>query len=454
MRRLDYLFFPKRVAIIGAAREQNKIGNVILRNFLGSYRGKVYPVNPNADSILGLKCYKSVKEIKEKIDLAVIVVPAEIVPSVLEECGEKKVKAAIVITSGFAEVGRLDLDSKIKEIANKYGIAMIGPNCLGVFDPKSGVDTLFLPEYKLRRPKAGSISILSQSGALSSVTLDLFSDENIGIDKFISYGNATVLDEVDLLNYLLKVKSTKVILFYVEGVKRGKEFVKVLKKARKPIVVMKGGVTQKGAEAAFSHTASLTPNSQNYLSIFRQFGLIIAERYEELFDFAKIFATQPKTKGKRVGIITNGGGAGIIATDAVYFNNLELPKLSDETVDYLKSNLPPYVNVKNPLDIGGDADAKRFEISLDAFMKESSIDMILLIPLFQTPGADTSLINIFAKYKFSSKPIVVATMGGAFTRLHKSIIEANGIPVYQSPNSAARALKALYDYSVHFPKSK
>ncbi|MGB9703484.1 MAG: acetate--CoA ligase family protein [Candidatus Micrarchaeales archaeon] len=448
--KIEALFSPKSVVIIGASREPSKVGNVILRNFLKSYKGKIFAVNPNADYILGVKCYKSILDIKEKVDLAVIVVQAEIVPKVLEECGEKKVKAAIVISSGFAEVGRKDLEEKIKTIAKKYDIALLGPNCLGVFDPKSGVDTLFLPEYKLKRPGIGDISFLTQSGAIGSVTLDLFSDENIGIDKFISYGNATVLDETSLLEYLLKKKTTKVILFYVEGVKRGKEFVKILRKAKKPIVVMKGGISQKGIEAAFSHTAALTSNSQNYLSLFKQFGLISVERYEELFDFAKIFATQPKTKGKNVGIVTNGGGAGVIATDAVYANNLQLAQLSDETKNFLKDKLPNYVNIKNPLDIAGDADAKRFEIAIEAMLNEKNVDMLLLILLFQTPGADTSIINSLTKYKNSQKPLIVATMGGAFTRLHKSIIEASGIPVYMSPNSAVKALKALYDYSHHF----
>jgi acetyl coenzyme A synthetase (ADP forming)-like protein len=450
--KIESLFSPKSVAIIGASRDPNKIGNVVLRNFIQSFKGKIFPVNPNAENVLGLKCYKSVLDIKEKVDLAVIVVPAQFVQQVLEECGEKKVKGVILITSGFAEVGRNDLEEKIKEIAKKYDIALLGPNCLGVFDPRSGVDTLFLPEYKLERPKPGEISFLTQSGAIGSVTLDLFSDENIGIDKFISYGNGAVLDEVELLRYLLKKKTTKVILFYIEGAKNGKEFVKVLKEVKKPIVVMKGGISQEGVKAAFSHTASLTSNSQNYLALFKQFGLIIAERYEELFDFAKIFSTQPKTKGKRVGIVTNGGGAGVVATDAIYSNSLELAQLSEETVSVLKQKLPNYVNVRNPLDIAGDADAKRFEVAIEAMLNEKNVDMLMLILLFQTPGADSSIISSLAKYKDAEKPIIVTTMGGAFTRLHKSIIEANGIPVYMSPNSAARALKALYDYSHHFPK--
>jgi len=450
--KIESLFSPKSVAIIGASRDPNKIGNVVLRNFIQSFKGKIFPVNPNAENVLGLKCYKSVLDIKEKVDLAVIVVPAQFVQQVLEECGEKKVKGVILITSGFAEVGRNDLEEKIKETAKKYDIALLGPNCLGVFDPRSGVDTLFLPEYKLERPKPGEISFLTQSGAIGSVTLDLFSDENIGIDKFISYGNGAVLDEVELLRYLLKKKTTKVILFYIEGAKNGKEFVKVLKEVKKPIVVMKGGISQEGVKAAFSHTASLTSNSQNYLALFKQFGLIIAERYEELFDFAKIFSTQPKTKGKRVGIVTNGGGAGVVATDAIYSNSLELAQLSEETVSMLKQKLPNYVNVRNPLDVAGDADAKRFEVAIEAMLNEKNVDMLMLILLFQTPGADSSIISSLAKYKDAEKPIIVTTMGGAFTRLHKSIIEANGIPVYMSPNSAARALKALYDYSHHFPK--
>lgn len=241
---VDVLFNPSSVAIIGASRDPGKIGHVLLRNFIeGGFRGKIYPVNPKSEEILGLKCYPSVGKIKEKVDLAVISIPAKLVPDALRECGEKGVKGAIVISGGFAEVGNIALENELREIAIKYNIACLGPNCMGVINPLTRVDSVFIPTYKMGRPKLGGVSFISQSGAIGGAVLDLMARQGFGMSKFVSYGNAAALDETDLLRYIADDERTRIIVLYIEGVKRGREFFETLKEVtkKKPVVVLKGG---------------------------------------------------------------------------------------------------------------------------------------------------------------------------------------------------------------------
>ena len=230
-RNLDPIFKPTSIAVIGASRNPDKVGHVILDNFVKSgYGGELYPVNPNADEILGLKSYKSVLDIKKKPDMAVIAIPAEAVPEALAECGKAGVKSAVVVSGGFAEVGRVDLQESITNMAKKYGIALVGPNCLGIMDTRSRVNTLFLPSYKISPPQIGYVSFVSQSGAVGSTVIDVIASENVGLSKFISYGNAADVDEVDILEYLMNDDETKVIVMYIEGIRRGREFVELARK--------------------------------------------------------------------------------------------------------------------------------------------------------------------------------------------------------------------------------
>lgn len=455
VRNLDAVFNPESIAVIGASKEPNKIGHVIVKNFIdGGFAGRIYPINPNAEEILGLRAYPSVLQIKEKVDSAVIAVPAAAVAAVLEECGKKGVRGVVLITGGFSEVGHGEEEQKIADIANKYDMALIGPNCMGVITPSSRVDSVFLPIYKLGRPRVGNISFISQSGAVGGCIVDLAARAGIGMSKFVSYGNAAVVDECDLLEYLSHDKDTKIIVAYLEGVKNGKKFLNTAKKItrKKPIVVIKAGKSASGAEAARSHTGSLAGTSEAYSAAFKQANIIEAQTLEQLFDFAKIF-DQVLPKGRRIGIITNGGGMGVLATDSLEEEGLKLSYLSEETQKSLRSSLPLYANVRNPLDIIGDADSHRYEVAINAMMKDDGVDVILLIILFQTAGIDSSVMNIAIRASdLRKKPIIGVCTGGEYTEMHKRILESYGVPTYASPTSAMRSIARFIKYSEHYSK--
>ncbi|MEM4348549.1 MAG: CoA-binding protein [Candidatus Anstonellaceae archaeon] len=455
VKNLEAVFNPSSVAVIGASREPNKIGHVILKNFVdGGFAGKIYPINPNTDEILGLKAYPSVLDVKDHIDSAVIAVPAAAVAQVLEECGQKGIKGVVLITGGFSEVGNFEGESKIASIANKYGIALIGPNCMGVITPASRVDSVFLPIYKLGRPRVGGISFISQSGAVGGCIVDLAARAGIGMSKFVSYGNAAVIDESDLLQYLASDKQTEIIVAYLEGVKDGKKFLSIAKKITrsKPIVVLKAGKSAAGAEAAQSHTGSLAGSAEAYKAAFKQAGIIEADTLEQLFDFAKIF-DQVLPCGNRIGIITNGGGMGVLATDSLEEENLKLAQFSEETNKLLRSSLPPYANVRNPLDLIGDADSHRYEVALNALLKDDNVDIILLIILFQTVGIDSSVVNIAIRASDQKKkPIIAVCTGGEYTEMHKRILESYGVPSYSSPSSAMKAISKFLAYARHYSR--
>ncbi len=452
IKNIERIIKPGSVAVIGASDKPGKVGTAIMQNYIDvGFPGKLYPVNiADHQTIMGYKAYRSVLEINEPIDLAVICVPADATPKVMAEAGKAGVAGAIIVTSGFSEVGRDDLQDKIIEISKRYKMPVIGPNCLGVMDTRSRNDTLFLPTAKIDRPKIGGVSFVSQSGSVGSSVLDLISGEGFGLSKFISYGNAAVVDEVDILNYLSKDKDTKVIVLYMEGARRAKALMSIAKKITKakPVVVLKGGVTESGSKAAHSHTASLAGSSSAYRAFFKQFGFIEAESLEELLWYGKIFETQPLCKGNRVGVITNGGGHGVLAADALYKNGLAIPDLSTKIAKELRKAMPPIVNIRLPLDIGGDAGADRFSAALSALSSDPNIDAIMAITLFQTPGADESVASAIVNAAGrNEKPIVVVSTGSTYTRSHTAIIEASGVPVYESPDAAAKSISALVRYS-------
>ncbi len=457
---LEPMVKPKSVAVIGAAREEDKVGHIILQNYInGGYSGRLYAVNRNASGdILNVKTYKSVIDIKDSIDLAVIAIPAQYVPDTLEECGKAHVKTVIVVSGGFAEIGETALQEKIVEIADKYNIAMVGPNCLGVMDPRSRVDTLFLPTYKLSKAQIGGVSFVAQSGAVGSTVLDLISEEGFGLSKFFSYGNAAQVDEVDILNYLMNDKETKVIVMYIEGIKRGKEFIEIAKKVTKvkPVVVLKAGRTAAGVSAAHSHTASLAGSYEAHEAVFRQFGFTIANDVSELIYYAKIFAYEPMPAGGNVAIITNGGGTGVLTADAISSTrNLVLGEFSGGVAKSLRGRMPALVNIRNPLDLAGDADADRYNVAINAVAGDPKIDIILPIVLFQTPGADSRLAEELIKIKQTvNKPMAVISMGSQYTQMHKIMMESGGVPVFDSPGAAATALEGLYKYGVYLKTRK
>lgn len=450
MNKLNYFFKPKTVAVIGASRSQMKIGHVIYRNFIeGSFKGKVYPVNPKSEKIIGRKCYSKITHIKDNIDLAVISIPADFVPKALEECGRKGVKAVIIISGGFKESGRADLEKKIENIGKKHKMRIVGPNCIGVYDPKSGVDTVFLPRYKLGRPKTGNIAFITQSGAVGSVVIDWMSRKGYRISKFISYGNAVDVDEADLMEYLVKDKKTKVICAYFEGVKEGRKFFDITKKiaGKKPIVVLKGGVTAAGTKAVSSHTGSLAGSAEVYSAAFNQAGVIQAKDMEELFDFARTLSSHPKPKGNRIQIITDGGGFGVLLADHVINNGLKLARMSKKTTESLRKKMPSYVIIKNPIDLTGDADVNRYQNALNVVVEDPNVDMIGLIVLLQVPRLGGDVVDtIINTVKSSEKPIFVISAGGEYTEVLKKTMEDIGIPTFSYPESAAKSMRVLYEF--------
>jgi len=449
---MEKFFNPKSVAIIGASREKQKIGYVTLKNLIqGGYKGKIYPINPNTTLVLKQKCYPSVLKVKGAIDTAVIAVPAKIVLRVVQECGKKGIKHIIMITAGFSEIGNNKVEEALVKLIKKYKIRLIGPNCLGILDVNHNFDTLFLPASRLVRPKKGKISFITQSGATGSTVLDLMAKENYGFSKFISYGNAADITETDLIEYLGKDKHTKVICMYTESIKDGKRFLAVAKKVtkKKPIIVLKGGITEAGAKATLSHTASLAGAYEIYTGAFKQAGIIQADNLEDLFNYAKIIEKTMKPKGKRVQIITNGGGFGILATDYLIKDGLILQELAKKTSTALKRQFPATYTVKNPIDLTGSATADDYKKAIKICLTDNTIDIVLVILLYQTPQVDTNIVDSIIKFnKLNKKPIVIISMGGNFTQKYKNILEQHNIPCFTYPHNAARAIKVLCNYYV------
>ncbi|MFA5108181.1 MAG: CoA-binding protein [Candidatus Micrarchaeia archaeon] len=452
VKNLHYVFNPSSVAIVGASKNPSKIGHAILKNFMqGGYEGKLYPINPSEKEILNLACYPKISDIPHKVDCAIIAVPAEFVYEVLQDAIKAKVPSSIIITGGFSEIGNKNEELRIKKLADDAQMALIGPNCMGVLNPIKKVDSIFLPIYKLTRPQAGSISFISQSGAIGGCIVDLASSFGLKMAKFVSYGNALCINETDLVQYLAHDEQTKSILAYVEGVSDGRKFMSVLSgvSMKKPFAVLKAGKTKAGSQAALSHTASLSGSSKVFSAAMRQCGAIEADGLDDLFDFAKIF-DMPIFFGSRVAVLTNGGGNGVLAADALEQYGLSLAQFSPATLRSLKTFLPKTSQAKNPLDIIGDATAERYEKSLDALIEDEGVDAIVVIVLLQTASLDSSIVNVLTRAHYKSqKPIIVVSTGGDYTRMHQKMLEDYGLPTYSSPSTAIRALDAARKYNLY-----
>ncbi len=448
---LDYFFNPKTVAIIGASHNPGKIGYAVLENFVkGGYQGKIFPINPDNTPIFDLPVYKSLREAPAKIELAVIAVPAKFVPKVLKECVEENVKAVIIISAGFSEIGEegKKLEDQLRKIISKKNIRVLGPNVVGVYDSSSKLDTLFLSQERLQRPKEGNISFITQSGAVGSTVIDWLADEGVGISKFISYGNALDVNETDLLEYLSQDEKTKVIIAYIEGIRaQGKKFLETMKKIahKKPIVVLKAGKTERGTKAVASHTGSLAGSAKIYSAVFKQAGIIEAMSWEELFDYSKALSMQPLPLGDNLLIITNGGGFGVLATDEAERLNLELKELSTKLKTDLGKVLPNYVSLANPMDLVGDSTSDRYRIAIEHAVKE--FDGLVVITLFQVPTLEENIVDVVIDAKKYGKPILCCATGGKFTQRLSERLELSGVPVYPTPERAVKAFAAISKYS-------
>ncbi len=478
MRRLGAFFRPQSVAIIGATKKINKAGHVIFRNFAenktrGVFKGEVYAVNPNEQSILGVPCYPSITNIPGFVELIVIVVPANAVPDIMKEAADKKVRSAVIISSGFAEVGMVELENQVISIAKKAGMRVLGPNCLGVYDTRTGVDMLFLPETKILpsgdeviatpRPIPGNIAIVTQSGAFGVAALDYLTGRQIGVSKFVSFGNKADVKESEMLHYLLHDQETKVILLYVEDIKSGREFIEIAEKVslKKPVVAIKSGRTEAGARAAASHTGALAGSDRIYDAVFEQTGILRAKDMEQFFNMGKALAMQPPAAGANIGIITDAGGPGIMAVDECELLGLKVGRFSEKTINRFEElktegKLPKFATNLNPVDITGSGTSEMFECAAEILFRDPEICGIILLGLHHTPAVQEDYIDKVADIaNCSNKPIVACDIGETEMALHtRSRFDKLRIPSFSSPEDAARAMSALSRYGSYLEKKQ
>ena len=445
---LESFFQPQSVAIIGASRDPEKLGYAVVYNLKnGGFPGALYPVNPKADRILGLQAYPSILDIPDPVDLAVIVIPYSYVPAVLEQCGQKGVSSVVVISAGFREAGRegLDRERELIEISQRYGLRLIGPNCLGVID----TDTPLNASFAAGMPPSGPIAFMSQSGALGTAVLDIAMAGSIGFSKFVSLGNKADVSEIDLLEAWEDDPASRVILIYVEGVPDGQKFIQVARRVtrKKPVVAIKSGVTAAGSRAVSSHTGSLAGSEAAYKAAFRQAGIIRATSMESLFDYARAFAYQPLLAGDRIGIVTNAGGPGILATDALEHAGLRIPRLTPETTRALTDYLPGAASAANPVDVLGDAMADRYEQAIELVLQDPNVDGLIVI---LTPQAMTEIEAtahaVGRMAQKSTKPVLGCFMGEERIRVGIDILRQYEVPNYPFPERAAQALAAMSTY--------
>ena len=431
--RLDAIFKPRSVALIGASATQGKLGHDVLYNLIhAGFSGRIYPVNPKADQLLGLPAYKSIGDIAPPPDLAVVIVPAKAVPGTIQQCGEAGVKAAIVITGGFAEAGEEGekLQQELAEAARRYGIRLVGPNCQGVNNP----------HYQLCASwplltKKGGMAFISQSGTVGAALMDWASEEQLGVSVFVSLGNRADVDEADCIRYFNDDPNTKVIALYVEGVKRPEHFLESMAAAKKPVVILKSGRTAGGKVAAESHTKSLAGSDEIYNAIFEKYKVHRADTLEELYDFAKALAHMEKPSGRRLLNISSSGGAAIIAIDEAEKLGFTVPATSEDLKERLRTFLPGHCGVGNPIDLTGDAitDPSLYSRVIDA--SRSEYDTMVVI--FGDPIHGASDI-------VTGKGELIVFCGGADVEREETLLmHKKGIPVYRSPE---RGLKALYQF--------
>lgn len=447
---LSAFFKPKSIAVVGASRTPEKLGYQVMANLIeGGYpqTGTIYPINPKADEILGYKAYPSMLDVPDPIDLAMLVIPYPYVPDAVREAGQKGVPAAVVISAGFREAGTegAERERELVDIALEYNVRIIGPNCLGVIDTYTPLNASFAAGM----PPQGPTSFMSQSGALGAGILDWALGGGIGLSKFVSLGNKADVSEIDLMADWAEDDTTRVILAYIEGLPDGQEFIRVAREVtkKKPVVVIKSGVTEAGSRAVSSHTGSLAGSEQAYQAAFLQAGVLRAEEMEELFDYALVFGYQPLMQGDRIAIVTNAGGTGILATDAIETRGLKLSRFENETLEALQAFLPDAASAANPVDVLGDADVVRYTRALDIVAADPNVDAILALmaPVAGTMPAETAE----AIGKLSERldmPVVTAFTGAVRMKPGIEVLREYGVPNFPYPNRAVAALAAMRDY--------
>jgi acetyl coenzyme A synthetase (ADP forming)-like protein len=452
---LDHLLNPRSVAIIGATAREGSVGGVITRNLLTKFRGRIYLVNPSYNELLGHRVYRSVLEIPDEVDLAVIVTPAPTVPKVMSECVAKGVRVAVIISGGFSEVGEdgTRLEREVKEVAQGR-VRILGPNCIGIYNAFNGLDTFFIPQVRMERPRPGPIALISQSGAVAAAILDWAARRNIGVGLAVNYGNKMDISEVELLETLASNDDVRVVVMYIEGLKyadEGRKLLEVMRRVTriKPIIVYKAGRSKSSSRAVKSHTAALAGNYEIYRAMLRQAGAIEVNNLMDALEVAKALATQPLPRGNRVLVITDSGGAGVQAVDNVETVGLVVPELPQDLRNTLAKSLPPFASTANPIDLTGSATDAMYKFVLDTVLPTDHIDMVLILAQMQLPGMTPNLADYIIEVRRFGKPIVVyGISANEEARTFKARLEEGGVPTYDRLETAANALRALYEYAV------
>ncbi len=446
---MDEIFKPNAIAVIGASNTPESVGHALIKNLIGSgYLGTVYPINYKHKSIYGVRSYASIKETRDQIDLAIIATPAASVPDLVMECGEYGVKGIVIISAGFLEIGEKGkrMVRDILETARKYNIRIIGPNCLGFIKPSLNLNASFANKMAL----PGKIAFISQSGALCTAILDWSVEQNVGFSHFVSIGSMVDVGFHDLIDYFGRDPDTNSIVIYMESLTHARKFMSAARAfARtKPIIVLKAGKSAQGAKVALSHTGTLAGNDQSYAAAFKRAGIISVNTIEELFNAAQTLAMQPRPKGKRLAIVTNAGGPGVLATDHLVGLDGELAELSESAIQHLNGILSPAWSHRNPVDVLGDAGAEQYGQALQACLKDDHVDGVLVI---LTPQAMTKADEIAATIveisKKTNKTILASWMGEKDVEAGREILENGNIPNFRIPENAVNTFMNMYSYT-------
>lgn len=445
---LDYFLNPRSVAVVGASSRPGRIGYVILESLSKKFKGSIFPINPKSNSILGIKVYPSINAVDGEIELIVAIIALKNIPDLIEQAAEKGTKAIIIVSAGGKEIGGeyAKQEEKILEKAKKHQIRVIGPNCVGIYHPEIGIDTLFHSYERLQRPNVGHISYGAQSGTFGVAFLEFTEVTGIGIRTFISYGNRIDVDEGDIIAHFAEDQKTKQIGLYIEALGNGRKFVKIAKDItrEKPIILYKSGQTEQGAQVAFSHTGWLSQSPKMNEGMFKQAGIVLANSFDQQCAMLKALHYQPPSRGPNVAFITNGAGPVVSAIDQIQETSLKLAELLPKSIEAMKQKFPYYYISQNPVDVTGSATSKDYKIALQVLLNDPSVNLCLVYCVFQDTPLDEGIIDVLANSLPFKKPLLICAIGGSYTRRMSELIEQKGIPVYSSVSDWVAAAKALY----------
>jgi 3-hydroxypropionyl-CoA synthetase (ADP-forming) len=445
---LDRFFNAESVAVVGASATPGKIGNAILDSLAKhQYKGRIYPINPKREEILGLPTYPSLKDVPGPIDLVVVAIPLAAIPQVIRECAGKGIHNMVIVSGGGKELGKdgKKLETEIARLAQENDLRVVGPNCIGIFNANSRLDTFFQVHERMSRPPHGSVAVLTQSGTVGVAFLEWSSA--LGLSKFVSYGNRLDVDEADLISYLGEDPETRVIVCYIEGLSDGRKFLKVASKIvqKKPIVVFKAGRTPAAARASISHTGFFGGTYGPWKGAFAQAGLIAVDSLEELFATTKALVMQPRASGNRIAMISNGAGPMVQAMDLLDDHGLRMAVLSEETITQMRRVYPSYFLVQNPVDVTGSGTVCDYKVGINALLSDPNVNIVMPWFVFQDTALEEKIVEVLSELSEKhGKPILCSASGGIYTQEMSSKIEANGIPVFHSVQDWIAAAAGLY----------